>query len=375
MFEEVHQQYTIALCSIRKGQAHVGKVAMRGPYANRRAYNNRADPAEINTEEFKSWSKEAAFPLVPSDAALATFRKLRNHPRLDRSNLDQFPASPSTPRWRVRPYRELDSANDRHRFVLDAGEKAQTPGSDYWPVYSGRSFNLWEPETGQYYASVNAEAITAHLQAKRERGHRLRRSVFSEFNTDWIGDSSTLAFLQPRILFRDVTRATDTRSVIAALVPGQIVAIEKSPSLLWPRGTCEEEAYLIGVLSSMVLDWYARRLVELKVSFTLLNGFPIPDPELKENPVAARTVEIAGRLAAVDDRFAGWAVEVGVPVGSVRDEATKQDLVCELDACVAHLYGLAESDLAVIYGTFHERADYSERHSAVVEHFRRWGRR
>ena len=91
--------------------------------------------------------------------------------------------------------------------------------------------------------------------------------------------------------------------------------------------------------------------------------------------VAARVVEVAGRLAAVDDRFAGWAAEVGVPVGSVRDEVTRQDLVCELDACVALLYGLAESDLAVIYGTFHEGADYSERHSAVVEHFRRWGRR
>ena len=86
-------------------------------------------------------------------------------------------------------------------------------------------------------------------------------------------------------------------------------------------------------------------------------------------------LEIAGRLAAVDDRFAEWAAEVGVPVGSVRDEAEKTDLVCELDACVAHLYGLDESDLAVIYETFHERTDYSERHSAVLEHFRRWGRR
>lgn len=39
---------------------------------------------------------------------------------------------------------------------------------------------------------------------------------------------------------------------------------------------------------------------------------------------------------------------------------------------MAHLYGLDESDLAVIYETFHEGADYSERHAAVLEHFRRW---
>ena len=58
----VHQQYTIALCSIGKGPEHVGKVAMRGPYASRLAYDKRSDPAEIQTEEFKSWSQIAAFP-------------------------------------------------------------------------------------------------------------------------------------------------------------------------------------------------------------------------------------------------------------------------------------------------------------------------
>ena len=57
--------------------------------------------------------------------------------------------------------------------------------------------------------------------------------------------------------------------------------------------------------------------------------------------------------------------------GSVTDDATKQDLICELDACVAHLYGLDEDDLAVVYETFHEGADYSERHRAVLAHFRR----
>ncbi len=375
VFEDVHQQYTIVLCSIGKGPEHVGKVAMRGPYASRLAYDKRSDPAEIQTEEFKSWSQIAAFPLLPSDTALATFRRLRNHPRLDRSNLDQFSDSPSVPRWRARPYRELDAANDKHWFVLDAGEKAKKPGSGFWPVYAGRSFDLWEPETGTYYASVDAETIDAHLQAKRERGHRNRRSVFSEFSTEWIVDPSTLACLQPRILFRDVTRATDTRSVRAALVPGEVVAVHQAPSLIWSKGTACDEAYLLGILCSMILDWYARRVVELHVTFAILNSFPIPDCDPLSDMVAARVVEVAGRLAAVDDRFAGWAAEVGVPVGSVRDEATKQDLICELDACVARLYGLAESDLAVIYETFHEGADYSERHSAVVEHFRRWGRR
>ena len=121
----------------------------------------------------------------------------------------------------------------------------------------------------------------------------------------------------------------------------------------------------------MILDWYARRVVVLHLTFHVLNNFPVPDVDLDNEPVAQRVVEIAGRLAAVDNRFTEWAKAVGVPVGSITDEDTKQDLICELDACVAYLYGLDESDLAVVYETFHEKTDYSERHRAVLKYFRR----
>ena len=144
-----------------------------------------------------------------------------------------------------------------------------------------------------------------------------------------------------------VTNRTNTRTVIAALVPDEIVLTHKAPYLLWPKGTARHQAYLLGILSSMILDWYARCFVELSLTFHILNNFPIPDADVDDDPVAARVADIAGWLAAVDERFDEWAIEVGVQAGSVQDEATRQDLICELDACVAHLYGLDESDLAV----------------------------
>ena len=173
---------------------------------------------------------------------------------------------------------------DKHRLTLDSGRAAKTPGSGFWPVYAGKSFDPWEPDTGAYYASVDAQSITAHLQAKRRRGHRNRRSAFSEFDTDWIRDESTLACHRPRILFRDVARATDTRTVRAALVPGEVVAVHTAPSLLWPKGTARDEAYLLGILSSMILDWYARRVIELHLTFNILNSFPIPGLDPRRKP-------------------------------------------------------------------------------------------
>lgn len=245
--------------------------------------------------------------------------------------------------------------------------------TDYWPVYKGESFDLWDPDTGIYYASVDSVDITDHLQQKRSRQHRSAHSPFSEFSEQWINDPDTLPCLRPRIAFRDVTNAIDSRTIIVALVPAERVITHQAPYLLRIRGTEIDEAYLLGLLSSMVLDWYARRVVQLHLTFHLLNNFPIPDPipDLDNDPVAQRVVEIAGRLAAVDDRFTEWAEAVGVPVGSVTDQDTKYSLICELDACVAHLYGLDEDDLAVIYETFHEKTDYSERHRVVLEHFRR----
>lgn len=245
-----------------------------------------------------------------------------------------------------------------------------TSGDDLWVVYKGASFELWQPDTGTYYASVNSGEITRHLQQKRLRQGRTTRSPFAEFSEEHIDDPETLPCLRPRIAFRDITRSTDSRTVITALVPGQVVITNQAPYLLWPRGTSRDEAFLLGVLSSMILDWCARCVVELHLNFHIFNNLPLPDPG-KGHSVRDRVVEIAGRLAAVDERYSEWAAEVGVPVGSANDEAVKQDLICELDACVAYLYDLDENDLAVIYETFSDTVDYSERHAAVLTHFRK----
>lgn len=259
--------------------------------------------------------------------------------------------------------REFDATNDKHLWD-DQGD------AGLWPVYKGASFNLWEPDTGARYGTADPAVVLSELQRKRRNGAKLKRSAFSEMPAEWIDDPQTLPCLRPRIAFRDVTNRTNSRTVIAALVPGHLVITNQAPYVLWPVGDERDEAYLLGVLSSMPLDWYARRVVELHVNFHIFNSFPIPRPD-RDDPIRLRVEQIAGRLAAVDDRYAEWAEAVGVPVGSVTDDASKEDLIAELDAAVALLYGLDESDLRVIYDTFHEGHDYSARCDAVLAHYRR----
>ena len=239
-------------------------------------------------------------------------------------------------------------------------------------MYSGKSFNLWEPDTGDYYDSADAVSVTADLQQKRQSQSRTARSAFAEMSQQVLLDPATLPCRQARIAFRDVTNPTNTRTIVAALIPPRVVITNKGPYLLQTRGGCRDEAFVLGLLASMIMDWCARRTVEMSLNFHVLNALPVPDPG-EGHPVRDRVVEIAGRLAAADGRFAEWAEAVGVPVGAANDPVIKSDLIAELDACVAHLYGLDEDDLAVVYSTFDaKRPDrYAKHHARVLTHYRR----
>jgi hypothetical protein len=356
-FEDVHPQYTIGLVSIEKDGKAERKVNLIGPFNSYDAYLKGTQLPRVSfpAADFKTWSSGAAFPLLPSVASGEVFLKLRRHPRLDAEG----------PGWKALVVRELDATNDKHYMLISPDSTA-----GLWPVYKGASFDLWQPDTGEYYAWAEPNYICGVLQERRLNQAKVARSAFAELPRQVIADPATLPCRQPRIAFRDVARATDNRTVHTALVPPEVVIANQAPYLLWTQGDERDQAYLLGVLSSLPLDWYARRYVETHVNFHILYSFPVPRPERTE-ALRRRVEELAGRLAAVDERYAHWAAAVGVPVASVTDPAEKADMVAELDAAVALLYGLEEADLRHIFATFHVGWDYGDRLESAVTHYRR----
>jgi hypothetical protein len=85
-------------------------------------------------------------------------------------------------------------------------------------------------------------------------------------------------------------------------------------------------------------------------------------------------VELSGQLAAVDERYEDWADSVGVECGPL-DQETKQEKIYELDAVVAHLYGLTREHVEVIFETFHDGWDYEERLERVLDYYASWADR
>ena len=178
----------------------------------------------------------------------------------------------------------------------------------------------------------------------------------------------TLPAKHPRIAWRDSSRATDNRTVRAALVPPNTVLVHQAYTIFFRRGDARDEAWLLGMLSSMPFDWFARQFVESHVTVEFLTSTPVPVRD-RDSTLQRRVEQIAGRLAAVDRRYRRWAEIVAVPVASVTDDE-RPNLLAELDAAVALLYGLTQSDVRLIYDTFHEGADYAKHRDAVITHMR-----
>ena len=109
-----------------------------------------------------------------------------------------------------------------------------------------------------------------------------------------------------------------------------------------------------------------------RLSYFILN-FPIPRPN-RDDVLWQRVVELAGRLACPDERFAAWAETVGVKCGPLAADE-KEEKIHELDAVVSHLYGLKEPQVVHIFETFHERWDCEIRLNGVLKHFRAWTNR
>ena len=124
------------------------------------------------------------------------------------------------------------------------------------------------------------------------------------------------------------------------------------------------------MLSSIPLDWYARRFVEVNLNFYIINPFPIPRPT-RQDILWQRVVVLAGRLASPDKRFSTWSKAVGVDFGILAEDE-KENMIFELDAVSALLYGLKESQLVHIFETFHVGWDYQDRVEGVLNHFNQW---
>jgi hypothetical protein len=320
------------------------EVASAGPLNDAERFARARDlRVDYHVSELAGWSETLEVPSIPDPQAARIFRAMLRAPRFD----DESRA------WLARPYRELDATGDRDLY---------NERGDGWPVWKGNTFDRYRPDLAAPVYWAEPTKTLARLQRKRESG----KGAFEGFAPELLADPKTLPPEDCRVLFRDVVRATDRRTMTACLAPPHIFAIHKAPQLVWPRGDARDVTCLLAVLNSLPFDWLVRRRVESAMTFGILNALPVP--ELGDGRL--RLVKLAGSLSCVDDRYANWAKRIDLDsVGSVPEDE-RADMEAEIDAIVAHAYRLSEADLLLIFEDFVPAALPAHQRERICVYFR-----
>ena len=149
-------------------------------------------------------------PLLPTPTHVSVLNKLRNGVRFDRLENPDLPQNSEglAAERNLVLYTELHSAQQRALFTNPPSEKRV-------PVWKGSSFDQYEPHGIEVAGNGDLEQILEFLQTKRSKS----RIFGNAFPTEFLNDPDTLPCRSERVVFRHVARASDSRTIIAALCP------------------------------------------------------------------------------------------------------------------------------------------------------------
>ena len=358
---DMEERYTIALVTAEIGRQGIGQVWLTGPARNESEFQeNSSDTGiAINLEDLASWTPTPAddelkeptweLPLLPSTKHVDVLAKIRRGIRVDQYKAPRAKKSFLGPvaALHLVPYTELHEGQQRGLFTHPQGDGRI-------PVWKGRTFDQYDPfdpvnpkkrEPAGYGEPLE---ILEFVYRKR-----LRSRLFSEiYPRELLEDVKTHPVHSERIAFRDSTRATDSRTVRACLIPADSPLTHTAPYFLTFAWSELAKVSLLGIMNSIEFDWVARRYVENHLTYFVLNGLTLPPPQ--DTPWQ-RIGTLAAELSCVDERFKDFAEKVGVEWGPLT-EAVRNEKRAEIDALVAHAYGLTVDELQFIFKDFTENA-------------------
>lgn len=326
---KTHPQYTIALVIAERTpppEHHEVEVAGTGTSLEEWKRQSAAAGLMIAREGFgPGWIT----PLLRSQEEADLLAKVRAGAR--------FPFG-SNGRWGCFPVRELDESLDK-KLWRDA-----TGGL---PLWKGESFNQYDPHGAEERVVPPSPEVMAKVNGPRLRpgaNSLLSESVPVSVRREAVNREVERA----RLAFRGIGRGTDSRTIIACLVPAHVLFVNSAPYLAFLKEDETAQAACLGIMNSLPFDWQARRFIEANVNFFLLEGLIVP---ALGNDDYSEISTAAARLSAVDDRFVDFARRAGVEVGPMSD-AERQALRVDIDARVARGWKLTSADVELMLSDF-----------------------
>ena len=357
-FPDVHAQYTVALLAGQHTQPKNQTIKITGPSKTLKSFQT-IHKLGVNASA-SSLGSLSIIPLVPSQTHMDVLAKMRRGIQFDALQPPELETK--TPEravlTRVFPHREIDETNQRDLFSHPKSEGRT-------PVWKGRCFDQYDPHGRDPAGYCVLDTVLRILQKQR-----ISSRVFkSAFPPSTLTDPNTHPILGCRIAFGHVTNKTNSRTIVACLVPPYTPLTNAAPYLAFSGWSPLGQAYVLGVFNSIPFDWLARRYVEMNMNYFILNQLCFP---LTKNVPWQRIGNLAARLSCVDDRFAKFAIDVDVECYPL-DDANRNYMRAEIDALVARAYALTEDELRFVFTDFTESAVSPTYRNLVMSKFVGYG--
>ena len=328
----IHGQFQIALVSTANFVSESdADIVQSGPTSTLEDFRRVMDGAGANTPR-SLIDDEYVLPRCPSSRFADLLHMMSSGSKFKDVGIGFFGKSDTTPApaSHLVPASELHETQARELFSYEKG----------LVVWKGRCFGAYDPHGREPVGFANEDEIIDWMMKRRLRSHKLRHL----YSDDELKQSGTLPIMQPRVAYHHITNSVDYDTVVACLVPPMIPLTNAAPYVAC-RWNSRHVSFMLGVFNSTPFDWQARRYVSLNLNHFIVEMLRFPRAD--QTPWQ-RIGELAARLSCVDDRFADFAVEAGVECGPQSD-AERADQRAEIDALVAHAYGLTKDETAFLF--------------------------
>lgn len=341
---DTHPQYTVALLAAeRRPPAEGESLEVAGVARSVSEFIAQSGQPGLRLERL-ALGPALEVPLLRSQPEADLLAKLRGD--------GPFPLGSG--RWRCFPVQgDLNETSDRSLW------RDATSGRSLW---KGESFDQFDPHgAGTRLCPASDAALAKALKPRPGQ----RSLVASQTSVGARRQAVERTLDAARVAFRDVTNRTNSRTVIAALIPPEHFLTNKAPYLAFVEDDPRAEAACLALMNSLVFDWQARRFVETNLNFFILEGLRLPP--LDDAALRAMATS-AARLSCPDDRFAGFAEATGVEVGPLTADE-RLALRAEIDAEVAGAWDLTADELELVFADFTTDAVTPAYRDAVRQRF------
>lgn len=208
------------------------------------------------------------------------------------------------------------------------------------PIYEGKM--IWQFDAG--YAEPNFWVKKADIE-----------KILYKFQ---ITNQKPISSQNFRLVFRRQSASTNERTLVTTILPPCIHADNLASFSVYDLDSRRlisdiQQVYYCGILNSFIIDYSIRQRVTTNLNFFYLYQLPVPIPDL-QNQTIQGIIRLSSKLVCTSQIFDQFSVRVGLSgyQEGVTDPEERANLRAELDAMVAHLYGLTEEEFAHVLSTF-----------------------